>query len=207
MDAQVFAGSIVILLFSIILHEVMHGLAALYYGDHTAEKAGRLTLNPIPHIDPIGSLLLPAMGLLFGGAIFGWAKPVPVNPLNFRNIRQGELVVSLAGVTANFFLAIVAAILFHLLGNNFYYPTFSNLMSNAVQINLLLAVFNLIPIPPLDGSKVVMTFLPPHLELSYRRLEQYGFMILIFLFFTPLGIPLRILIFTVINTLRSILGV
>jgi Zn-dependent protease len=207
MDAELFAGSILILLFSIIVHEVAHGLAALYYGDHTAQHAGRLTLNPIPHIDLIGSILLPAMGFLFGGMIFGWAKPVPVNPFNFRNIRQGELVVALAGVTANLILATIAAILFHLFGNTLFFPTFSLLMTNAVQINLLLMVFNLIPIPPLDGSKVLMTFLPPHLELSYKRLEQYGFMILIFLFFTPLGTPLRLFIYYVMNFFRSLLGV
>ncbi len=207
MSAELFAGSIIILLFSIILHEVMHGLAALYFGDHTAERAGRLTLNPLPHIDPIGSILLPALGLIFGGVIFGWAKPVPVNPLNFRDIRTGELVVSLAGVAANLVLAVLAAILFHLFGNSLFYPIFGDLMTTVVEFNLLLFVFNLIPIPPLDGSKVLMVFLPANLEITYRRLEQYGFMILMLVFFTPLGIPIRILIFWLRNFLRSILGV
>lgn len=201
------AGTLVILVFSIVLHEVMHGVAALYYGDRTAQKLGRLTLNPIPHMDLVGSILLPTVGILFGGFIFGWAKPVPVNPLNFKDIRQGELVVSLAGVAANLVLAIIAAILFHLFGNTLFFPTFSSILSNAIQINLLLMVFNLIPIPPLDGSKVLMTFLPENLAISYQRLEQYGFLIIMFLFFTPVGIPLKLALFGVISFLRGLLGV
>src|SRR5687768_2967999 len=113
---EFFALSIVILLFSIIVHEVMHGYAALKFGDTTAQRAGRLTLNPIPHIDLFGTILLPGL-LIFTGSpiLFGWAKPVPVNPLNFSNIRKGELIVSAAGVLSNFALAIIAAIIFHIL--------------------------------------------------------------------------------------------
>ena len=117
MDPTIFAGAIVILLFSVIVHEVMHGLVALKFGDRTAQNAGRLTLNPLPHIDPIGTILVPTIlilsGLLLPGGnsfIIGWAKPVPVNPLNFSNFRTGELFVSLAGVGSNFALAIFAAI-------------------------------------------------------------------------------------------------
>src|SRR5688572_6150929 len=113
---EFFALSIVILLFSIILHEVMHGYAALKFGDTTAQRAGRLTLNPLPHIDLFGTILLPAL-LIFTGSpiLFGWAKPVPVNPLNFKNIRKGELIVSAAGVLSNFGLALTAAALYHVL--------------------------------------------------------------------------------------------
>src|SRR3990167_9994626 len=110
------ALSIVILLFSVILHEVMHGWVALKFGDRTAEQAGRLTLNPIPHIDPIGTILLPGLLLLTGSPIlFGWAKPVPVNPLNFSSLRKGELFVSAAGILANFSIAVAAAIIYHIL--------------------------------------------------------------------------------------------
>ena len=115
MAPEFIALSIVILLFSVILHEVAHGLAALYFGDRTAQNAGRLTLNPIPHIDLIGTILLPALLFITNSPVlFGWAKPVPVNPLHFSNIRRGELLVSLAGVGANFGLAIIAAVLFHI---------------------------------------------------------------------------------------------
>lgn len=202
MEGTFIALAIVILLFSVILHEVMHGLAALYFGDHTAENAGRLTLNPIPHIDPIGTILVPALFLLpalFGGGtgfIVGWAKPVPVNPLNFSNIRRGELVVALAGVAANFAVAIIAAILFHLVPLSLMQAggiPFLDVLSFTVTINLILGVFNLIPIPPLDGSKVVLSQLPYKLARQYEHLERYGFMIILFLWFFPIpgtGIPI-----------------
>src|SRR3990167_424471 len=115
---EFFAISIIILLFSVIVHEVMHGYVALKFGDHTAERAGRLTLNPIPHIDIFGTILLPGLLILSGSPIlFGWAKPVPVNPLNFSDLRKGELLVSAAGVLSNFAIAIVSAVLFHFLSN------------------------------------------------------------------------------------------
>lgn len=111
---EFFALSIIVLLFSVIVHEVMHGVVALRFGDTTAQRAGRLTLNPIPHIDLFGTILLPAL-LIFTGSpiLFGWAKPVPINPLNFSNIRRGELFVSAAGILANFGLAVAAAVIFH----------------------------------------------------------------------------------------------
>src|SRR3990167_10163622 len=116
MEPIIIASSIVILLFSVIIHEVMHGIIALKFGDHTAENAGRLTLNPIPHIDLFGTILLPALLIITGSPIlFGWAKPVPINPLNFSNLRRGELFVSGAGIMANFSLAIIAALVFHFL--------------------------------------------------------------------------------------------
>src|SRR3972149_2480043 len=137
---EFFALSIVILLFSVIVHEVMHGVVAKKFGDHTAERAGRLTLNPLPHIDPVGTILLPGLLIMSGSPIlFGWAKPVPVNPLNFSNLRRGELVVAAAGVLSNFGLAILAALLYHLL-NTLPNPSILLLGSLrfAVLINLVL---------------------------------------------------------------------
>lgn len=187
---EVFALSIIILLFSVIIHEVMHGVAALRFGDHTAEQAGRLTLNPIPHIDLFGTILLPAL-LIFTGSpiLFGWAKPVPVNPLNFSNLRRGELFVSAAGILANFGLAVGAALLYHFL--NALPQTFpaivGTLLRFTVTINLVLGVFNLFPIPPLDGSKILLSQLPLNLARSYQKIEPYGFLILLVLLMVPLG--------------------
>lgn len=155
---EFFAISIIVLLFSVIVHEVMHGLIALKFGDRTAQNAGRLTLNPIPHIDLIGTILLPIL-LIFSGSpiLFGWAKPVPVNPLNFSNLRKGEFFVSAAGILANFSLAIIATIIYHIL--NTLPQEFPSLVGAVlrftININLVLGVFNLFPIHPLDGSKIL----------------------------------------------------
>lgn len=187
---EFFAFSIIILLFSVILHEVMHGYVALKFGDTTAQRAGRLTLNPIPHIDLFGTILLPAL-LIFTGSpiLFGWAKPVPVNPLNFSNIRKGELFVSAAGILANFSLAIIAALIFHIL--NALPQTFPALVGSllrfTVLINLVLGIFNLFPIPPLDGSKVLLSQLPLNLARSYQRIEPYGILILLVFMMIPFG--------------------
>lgn len=183
------AFSLIILLFSVIVHEVMHGLVALKFGDSTAQRAGRLTLNPIPHIDPIGTILIPAILLLSGsGILFGWAKPVPVNPLNFSNLRRGELLVSAAGILANFCLSAVAALLYHLFNS---FPETPHvvlaLIRFAVTINLILGIFNLLPIPPLDGSKILMSRLPYHLAKEYEKLDKYGFLILILIMMLPFG--------------------
>ncbi len=211
---ELFALSIVILLFSVIVHEVMHGLVALRFGDATAQKMGRLTLNPLPHIDPIGTILLPGLillpALLTGtppGPLLAWAKPVPVNPLNFTNIRRGELFVSAAGVAANFALAIFCALLYHLLNALPY--TFPSLVGNllyfGVRINLFLGVFNLFPIPPLDGSKVLLSQLPLNLAKQYQSLERYGFFLLLFLVFV-FPAPLFWLLNSLVGLLSSILG-
>lgn len=187
---EFFALSIIVLLFSVIVHEVMHGWVALKFGDHTAERAGRLTLNPIPHIDLFGTILLPAL-LIFTGSpiLFGWAKPVPVNPLNFSNLRKGELLVSAAGILANFSLAILAALIYHLL--NALPQTFPALLGSllrfTVLINLVLGIFNLFPIPPLDGSKILLSQLPYKLAKSYQKIEPYGFLILLILLMVPFG--------------------
>lgn len=215
-QATFLALAIIILLFSVILHEVMHGWMALRFGDRTAELAGRLTLNPIPHIDPIGTILVPALlilpGLIFGGGtgfIIGWAKPVPINPLNFKNFRRGELFVSLAGVGANFVLAIIGAIFYHLSLN--FYPNFLllNISSFIVTINLLLGIFNLLPIPPLDGSKVLMSKLPTKWVIKYQSIERYGLLILLLLWVFPIfGVPvLGLVIGFLVNAINLVLNV
>lgn len=204
MNPEFLALSIVILLFSVIVHEVMHGLVALKFGDTTAQRMGRLTLNPLPHIDLVGTILFPALLMITSSPIlFGWAKPVPVNPLNFSDLRKGELFVSSAGILANFSLAILAAVLYHIFS---ILPTptlILELLHYAVSINLVLGIFNLFPIPPLDGSKVLMSQLPYNLAREYQKLEQYGFLLLLILLFT--GIPQTILRLLV-NIISSLLG-
>lgn len=207
-DAQFLALAIVILLFSVIVHEVMHGYVALLFGDRTAENAGRLTLNPIPHIDTIGTVLLPlllfVLPILTGvrvGFLIGWAKPVPVNPLNFSDIRRGELMVSLAGVGANFALALLGTILYHFFAFN---PLLKDIFQFTVAINLMLGVFNLLPIPPLDGSKALLALLPYKAAKEYERLSSYGFLIILaLLYFNILGLILSL----VIIPLHQLLGV
>ena len=187
MQSTELALSIIILLFSVILHEVMHGLVALRFGDHTSERAGRLTLNPLPHIDLFGSILLPISMMLFSGGrfAFGYAKPVPVNPSHFSDIRKGELLVSMAGILANMALAVTAAIVFRTLQfNQFSTSLLSQALINAVAINISLAIFNLIPIPPLDGSKILISQLPYNLARQVQSLEPFGMIILLVLLVT-----------------------
>jgi Zn-dependent protease len=191
MAEYILAASVIILIFSVIVHEVMHGYVALMFGDHTAERAGRLTLNPIPHIDPIGTILLPGatllLGYLFpgtGGFLIGWAKPVPVNPLNFSDMRKGEIYVSLAGVLSNFALALVFAVLYHVTNALMPNLLLRTIFEFGVQINLVLAVFNLLPIPPLDGSKVLIALLPYQAARRFEQVSmQYGFFIIILLLY------------------------
>jgi len=172
-----------VLIPAIILHEVSHGVVALAFGDDTAKRAGRLTLSPIAHVDPVGSVALPLLLAVAGAPVFGWAKPVPVNPRNLRNPRQQTLLVSLAGPATNIVLAVGAAVV--LRG-----ATHSSLpIDLAVQfgiINVVLATFNLIPIPPLDGSAVIERFLPATWWPGWLRLRQYSLAILfVILFLLP----------------------
>jgi Zn-dependent protease len=171
----------VLLLYSIIAHEVAHGAVAYLFGDDTAKRYGRLTLNPISHIDPVGALMLFLVG-------FGWAKPVPVDYNRLKHSRFALFSVSLAGCAANILIAVIALILLHFEGfrNSLI---FSTLLPIVVRINIILGAFNLIPIPPLDGSKILMSFLPRHVQEKLSRIEPYGFFILVFLLFTGLLNP------------------
>ena len=167
---------LVALVFSIVFHEVAHGYAAYRLGDPTARDANRLTLNPLAHIDPMGSIVLPLI-LVFtkSPVLFGWAKPVPFNPGYFRNVKKGVMIVGAAGPAANLALAAVAAAAFRLFGPSGVIGFF---LVQVCIINVILAVFNLIPIPPLDGSRIVIGFLPSDLARSYLRLERFGVFII-----------------------------
>ena len=175
---------IIILIMSVILHELSHGYAALFLGDSTAKHAGRLTLNPIKHLDPVGSVFIPFILYIFStGIIFGWAKPVPYNPYNLRNQKWGELIVAAAGPVTNLLLAIIFGLVIRF-GINFgVSPAFISLGSSIVILNIVLGLFNLIPIPPLDGSKILFSILPLKFEGLKHRLEQFGFAIVIFFVF------------------------
>ncbi len=172
-----------ILLLSLVLHEVAHGYAAYLMGDPTAKRYGRLTLDPLAHLDPLGALMI--VWTLVSGYGFGWAKPVPVNFRNFRNIRLGAIVVGLAGPLTNILLALVftipfrAAVVSAVRGGGS--PYLAGALAGAIIVNLSLASFNLVPIPPLDGSRIVFGFLRGRLAYYYARLEQYGMFILLML--------------------------
>lgn len=172
-----------VLLLSVVVHEVAHAWQALREGDTTARDLGRITLNPVPHLDPVGSLLVPLLlHFLPGDFLFGWAKPVPVNPRNYRNYRAGDIRVSLAGIVSNLCLVLAFALLLAALTALQGIPFFSgeigiNLVTIAtygIFINLILAYFNLIPIPPLDGSHVLYHLLPPAVGARYREMGRYG---------------------------------
>lgn len=186
---EIFFG-IAILIMSVVIHEVSHGQAALMLGDPTAKYADRLTLNPLKHLDPFGSVLLPFLTYISGGFIFGWAKPVPYNPYNLKNQKWGPAVVGAAGPLANISLALVFGLALRFLpglanglGGTFL-MNFVTMASIITLLNLVLAVFNLIPIPPLDGSKVLFAILPYQWRGLQIFLEQYGFfLLLLFIFF------------------------
>lgn len=168
-----------VLILSIVAHEVAHGIAALWQGDPTAKYAGRLTLNPIPHIDIVGSIVVPLICVMSGvGVFFGWAKPVPINPYNFRNHRWGELFVAAAGPLVNIVIAGIFALVIRI-GD--FGPSFINLATGVIIINIVLAIFNLIPIPPLDGSKILFSLLPRKYYGFKTWVEQKGFIISIFI--------------------------
>lgn len=179
---------IIIFIFSVVFHEVAHGWVAFALGDSTAKREGRLTLNPLKHLDPIGSVLLPGFLILMklaglGGFIFGWAKPVPVNPYNFKDQKYGSAKVAVAGCVANFSLALVFGLGLRFFPIIYSIQGLSLIFLYIVQINLILAVFNLIPIPPLDGSHILFTFLNKRADKLKMFLVQYGFFLLIFLIF------------------------
>lgn len=166
------------LLVSLILHENAHGVVALYMGDTTAKDSGRLSLNPLKHLSPLGTLSL----LIFH---FGWAKPVPINPYNFRKKKLGNFLVSISGIITNFLLAFIFLVIFNFVISEVdANPYLILFVKSMVQYNVLLGVFNLIPLPPLDGSKIVMTFLPDKVNYKLLSMERYTNMILIALIFT-----------------------
>ena len=184
---------IIVLLFSVVFHEVSHGMTALYLGDPTAKKMGRLTLNPISHIDPMMTVMLPLMLWMFTGMAFGGAKPVPVNPFNFKNPKRDMAITAAAGPLSNLVLIILSIILYKILValgalsqmENFYRINagelnfVENFFFYAVLINVILMIFNLFPIPPLDGSKILMGFLTNEQADKYESMSRYGIAILI----------------------------
>jgi Zn-dependent protease len=176
-----------ILIPSIVIHEAAHGYAALWCGDDTAKRAGRLTLNPLAHIDLWGTILLPLFMLLMSGGMFafGYAKPVPINPYRFRDERQGMLITGIAGPLSNLGMALIAGLTLRLLAFSGVSPDSVPmfLLEFFCRINLWLMFFNLIPIPPLDGSRVIQKFLPSNLRDSYHQLERFGFFIVLGILF------------------------
>ncbi|UOA08253.1 site-2 protease family protein [Methylobacter sp. S3L5C] len=177
-------------IFAITVHEVAHGWVAKKYGDNTASSLGRLTLNPIKHIDLFGTIILPGLLLITGtGFIFGWAKPVPVDPRNFKNPLQDMAIVALAGPVSNLLMAVFWALIIRLgvtigAGNEaISHPLIYSGVAG-ISINLVLALINLLPIPPLDGSRILTGILPTYWARQYNRLERYGFIILIILLYT-----------------------
>lgn len=172
--------ALIILLFSIIIHEIAHGSVAYSLGDSTAKDAGRLTLNPISHLDPVGSILLPVFLSILNLPIIGWAKPVPINPFNFNDQKWGELKVSIAGPLANFAVALIFGLIVMFVSLP---ESFLEIASLVIIYNIALGVFNLIPIPPLDGSHILFALLGERFNNVKKFLYQYGFFILIFLVF------------------------
>lgn len=166
------------LIFSVVIHEYSHGLAAYHNGDDTAYLMGRLTLNPIAHLDPIGSILLPLFLALTVGVPFGYAKPVPINPLRFRDYEKGMIMTAAAGCTANFIAGFIFSLLSGLLSG-----LASQIFEMAALINFILCFFNLIPIPPLDGSRLVAVLLPHRIGEIFDRIERYGIFIIYALVF------------------------
>ena len=202
-DVLTAAVGLVAFIFSVIVHENAHGLAAERFGDPTARELGRITMNPIPHIDPIGSILLPLAAFLSGIPFLGWAKPVPVNGANLRNPVVHGAYVAAAGPISNFLLAFAAAALWIIVGLVFKHVPglidsgerslyfFNTLCSSLIMINCVLAMFNLLPIPPLDGHWILMRYLPPGPREALRSVGRWGFFILILLLWS--GVLWRIL--------------
>jgi Zn-dependent protease len=215
MDIVLLVISLIILIFSSILHEIAHGLVAYRLGDPTAKIMGRITLNPLKHIDPYMSVLMPLIFFFGSGGrfIFGGAKPVPVDPFNLRDGIKDLALVSLAGPLTNILIAIVGSLLIHLTfpGQGFNEVLssgiFGTILAEIVELNLLLAIFNLIPIPPLDGSKIFALILPPREAAAYMSMGNIGMLILIVLIFFPIGgFSIMGVVSNLINLALSLLG-
>jgi Zn-dependent protease len=202
------------LIFAITLHEVAHGYVASLFGDYTAKLSGRLTLNPIKHIDPLGTIVVPFLMLLVSNFVFGWAKPVPVDPRNMRNPRWDMAVVALAGPLSNILMAIFWGLIARLGlmasqgGNEWLGVPLIYMGGAGIMINVFLAVLNLIPIPPLDGGRVLSAFLPRRAAYHLSMIEPFGFFILIILMFT--GILSSIMtpfVYLIINLISGLYGI
>ena len=178
---------VVVLIMSVVVHEFAHGYTAYLLGDNTARLRGRLTLNPLKHIDPIGSVILPLiLAFIPGSFIIGWAKPVPYNPNNLRDIKKGTFLVSIAGILANLIIVVIFGLLirFSLVFGMALPFSFYDITSKIVFLNLILALFNLMPVPPLDGFKILFSFISDKYRYIENFLEQYGIiLLLIFVFF------------------------
>jgi Zn-dependent protease len=168
-------------IFAITVHEAAHGFAARFFGDMTADRAGRITLNPLKHIDPIGTILVPALTLLVGGILFGWAKPVPVDFSSLRNPKRDMLWVAAAGPASNFVMALFWALMIKLSVSspNIYSEPMALMGQAGVMINVVLMVLNLLPLPPLDGGRIAVSLLPNHMAYKYAQVERFGLIILI----------------------------
>jgi len=198
-------------LFAITLHEAAHGYVARHFGDMTAYQQGRISLNPLRHIDPVGTILLPLLTLLVGGILFGWAKPVPVNFGALRHPKQDMLWVALAGPASNLVMAMGWALLYKLAwlnAGNYFAEPMMGMAEWGIKINVVLLVLNLLPLPPLDGGRVAVSLLPYRQAIQLSKIEPYGMFILIFLAITPvLGwilMPLVHVVYTVLFTLFGI---
>jgi Zn-dependent protease len=173
-------------IFAITVHEAAHGYAAKRFGDMTAYLQGRITLNPINHIDPVGTILVPAITMMLGGILFGWAKPVPVDFGKLRNPKRDMLWVAAAGPASNLVMAFIWAIVMGLASHapEFFVVPLTLMAQAGIMINVVLLVLNLLPLPPLDGGRIAVSLLPTHIAYQFSKLERYGFIILIVLLFT-----------------------
>ena len=197
-----FIFAIAILIMSVVVHEVSHGYVAELFGDPTARLSGRLTLNPARHLDPIGSFLVPIATYMLGGFIIGWAKPVPYNPYNFKRVRLGTALTAAAGALANLFIAVIFGLLIRFApALGIVSEPFLALASTIVFINIILAVFNLIPVPPLDGSKVLFSFLPNRFYHIEEALERYALILIVLVVFFAAGFiaPLASFLFSLLT--------
>lgn len=198
--------SVVAFIIAIASHEAAHAWAAYKLGDTTAQSAGRMTFNPIAHIDPVGTIILPALLILTQfPVVFGWAKPVPVNPLNFSSPRKGMMITGSAGPISNFLVAGFFAVIFRMASTWIYLPSWMGMFFvYCVLINLVIGFFNLIPVPPLDGSNILAGILPPRVAAAYMKISRYGFLIVVALLY--FGLFERIIIPAAYLFLRLLVG-